>query len=220
MERTVWIVISVLAVAVAGFFGYRAYQLSAAAKDPTHDAAMQRELADARTKEKEATRKAEQETEARRLAELKAKEEAETEARRFAQAENGRQAQELARKRAEDESAKAATELDRIRGERAQLAAEAQRLAELRARETADAQAKLAAAQRALEESERKKNAEIERQAAVIASYSRTPSPVEKLSAEQEAARRNVTRIIFPSDYKRANHYYLPLLATPEQESK
>jgi hypothetical protein len=219
MDRKVWIVIAVLAVAAAGFFGFSAYKLSSQSKagDATSEK-MKRDLAAAEAREAEALRKAKQEEEARKLAELKAKQDAETEARRIAQAQSERQAQDQARERAEQESAKAAAELERMRGERAQLAAEAQRLAELRARESADAQAKLTAAQRALEESERKKNAEIERQAAVIASYSRTPAPSDRAAESPQASRRSSVRIVFPSDYKRANHYYLPLLPGHEKE--
>lgn len=219
MERTIWISITVLAIAAAGFFGFRAYQLS---RDPgvnTQSAEMQRELDAARLAARDAARKADQDAEARRLGELKAKEEAEADARRLAQMDRDRQGQEQARKNAEDDAAKAAAELDRMRAEKAQLSSEAQRLAELRTREGADAQARLAAAQRALEESERKKNAEIERQAAVIASYSRVPNKVEKLP-EKDAARHSAARVIFPSDYKRANHYNLPLLPYSEKESK
>lgn len=219
MDRKVWIAIAVIAIAVAGFFGYRSYQLSSSQNaEGNLTAEMKRQLEDARAKEAEANRKATQEEEARRLGELKAKQEAESEARRLAQAESERLAQEQARQRAEEQAAKAAGEIERMRGERAQLTAEAQRLAELRARESADSQAKLTAAQRALEESERKKNAEIERQAAVIASYNRAPPPTEKAPLKVEETRRSSTRIVFPSDYKRANHYYLPRLPGHEKE--
>lgn len=218
MQRNVWIAVAVIALAAAAFFGVRYFQLSGNTEAEERNAAMQRELDAMRASEQEAVRKIAQETEARRLAEMKAKEEAENEARRLAQAESERVAQEQARKRAEDEARKAAAELEQIRGERARLSSEAQRLAELRARESADARAKLAAAQRALEESERKKNAEIERQAAVIASYSRSPNPTEPPTEEEKKATQRVgNRIIFPADYKRANHYYLPLLPAHER---
>lgn len=221
MDRKVWIAIAVIAIVAAGFFGFRAYQLSSReGTDGNLTAEMKRQLDDARAKESEATRRANQEEEARRLAELKSKQEAEAEARRLAQAESERKAQEQGRQRAEEQVTKATSELERIRAERAQLTAEAQRLAELRARESADSQAKLTAAQRALEESERKKNAEIERQAAVIASYSRAPDPAERAPRLPDESRRTATRIIFPSDYKRANHYSLPLLPVHEKEAK
>jgi hypothetical protein len=220
MERKVWIAIAVIAIAVAAFLGVRAYQLSQGPDDgDAASAEMKRQLDAATARALDAQRKLAQEEEARRLADLKTKQEAETEARRLAQTESERVAQEQARKRAEDEASKANSELDRMRGERAVLAAEAQRLTELRAREGADAQAKLSAAQRALEESERQKNAEIQRQAALIASYSKAPAPTEKAPLMHPNSNRG-PRIIFPSDYKRANHYYLPLLPTPEKESK
>jgi hypothetical protein len=218
MERTIWIVIAAGALVAAGFFGYRAYDVSRGqADEKAQQDQMKRDLDAANLAASEAAKKAAQETEARRLAEAKANEEAEAEARRLAQAQNEREAQEAARKRAEEEAAKAAAEIERIRGEKAALAAEAQRLTEARAREAADAQAKLAAAQRALEESELRKNAEIERQAALIASYNRAPNKVEKPTPE-ETQRQSSTRVIFPSDYKRANHYYLPLLPTATKD--
>jgi hypothetical protein len=217
MERKVWIAITVIALAVAGFLGYRVSQLSnRAPADAQHTAEMQRELDAARASAQEAARRTERETEARRLADLKAKEEAETEARRLAQSESERQAQEQARQRAEEEARKAAAELDRIRADRARLEAEAARLNELRARDSSDAQAKLTAAQRALEDSQRQKDAEIARQAAVIASYSRAPNAVER-PAEAQTEQQHTTRIVFPSNYRRANHYYLPLLPVSEK---
>ena len=216
MQRNLWIGIAVVALAVAVFFGVRTYQLSKPRADPQR-ATIERQLEDARKAEQEAARRASQEAEARRLAEDKAKRDAEAEARRLAQAESERQLQEQARQRAEAEARKAAAELERLRNERADITAEAQRLAEMRAKEAADAQAKLAAAQRALEESERKKNAEIERQAALIASYNRSPAEGETTRAEPAPAQRPAqTRIIFPSYYKRAPHYNLPLLRQRE----
>lgn len=217
MERKVWIAITVIALAIAGFFGYRVSQLSnRGPADAARNAEMQQELDAARASAQEAARRIERETEARRLADLKAKEEAEAEARRLAQSESERQAQEQARQRAEEEARKASAELDRIRADRARLEAEAARLNELRARDSSDAQARLAAAQRALEESERQKDAEIARQAAVIASYSRAPNSVER-PAESQGEQHHTTRIVFPSNYRRANHYYLPLLPLAEK---
>jgi hypothetical protein len=218
MDRTVWIIIAVVALGVAGFFGYRAYHNSSQREAELQNAAeLQKQLEESRVAAKESARKADQEAEARRLAELKQKQEAEAEARRLAQAQSERDANEAARKRAEDEKAKAEQEIERMRGDRARLEAEARRLEDLRAKESAEAQAKLAAAQKALEETERKKNAEIERQAALIASYNRQPTPVEKSAKETAAAsERSSIRYIYPIDYKRANHTYLPVLPTPE----
>lgn len=220
MDRKVWIGIAVFALAVAGFLGVRTYQLSHdSGGNEAQTEKMKRDLDAANARALAAQRTLAQEEEARRLAAEKNKVETEAEAQRLAQAESARLAQEQARKRAEDEANKATAELDRMRGERAMLAAEAQRLTELRAREAADSQAKLSAAQRALEESERQKNAEIQRQAALIASYSQGPSPEAKAPALSPESNRG-PRIIFPADYKRANHYYLPLLPTPEKQSK
>jgi hypothetical protein len=220
MDRTVWIIIAVVALAVAGFFGYKAYKNSGDQNANTQRASdLQKELEASRLAAKDANRKADQEAEARRLAELKQKQEAEAESRRLAQSQSERDGMEAARKRAEDDKLKAEQEIERMRGDKARLEAEARRLQELRTQESADAQAKLAAAQKALEDTERRKNAEIERQAALIASYSRQPSPVEKpaaAAASESSGRRSGIRYIYPIDYKRANHTYVPALATPE----
>lgn len=210
MDRTVWIIIAVVALAVAGFFGYRAYENSAQRRaDLQHSEELQRALDESRLAAKDSARRADQEAEARRLAELKAKQDGEAEARRLAQAQAEREAQEAARRRAEEEAARSAQEIERMQAERARLEADSRRLDELRTRESAEAEAKLAAAQKALQEIERQKNAEIERQAALIASYA-AQGPQ---AADAKAGRGGpLPRIIFPVDYKRGSHYTLPLL--------
>lgn len=211
MERTVWIIITVVALALAAFFGVRMLNTgkhTQANRDTA--AALERELEESRRTAKDATRKAEQETDARMMAEEAAKQRAEGEARRLAQVQAERQEQEQARIRAEEEAAKAAATIDAVRLEKAKIEAEARKLSELRAQESAEAQRKLADAQRALTESERTKNAEIERQAALIASYGRqpaimAPSPVSSPGGTVRTSRR----VIMPPDYKRGSHVNL-----------
>jgi DNA repair exonuclease SbcCD ATPase subunit len=145
----------------------------------------------------------------------------EAEARRLAQAQAEREAQESARRRAEEESNRTAQDLERIRADRARLESETRRLQELRAREAAEAERKLADAQRALRESLEEKNAEIQRQAALIAQFqsSAGSGPVEATPTESAASPRTMSRVIFsPANYKRANHYFM-LLQT-ESETK
>lgn len=211
MDRTVWIIISVVAIAIAGFLGFRVYRSGQFRSEQSARAVdLEKELESTRQSAKEAARKADLAAEARRLAELKQQQENEAESRRLAQTQAEREAYEMARKRADDDAARSAKELERIRAENAQLSAEARRLAALREREAADAQAKLDAAQRALADSEQKKNAEIERQAALIASYNHAPEA--GATTDEETRRQLGARIIYPSDYKRSSHYYLPLL--------
>jgi fused signal recognition particle receptor len=221
MDRTVWIIVAVVALAVAGFFGYRAHQssqLNESERQRTEE--LEKNLADTRLAAKEAAQRAEKEQTAREMAEAKARQVAEADARKAAQAQADRDAAELARKQAEELAAKSAQEMDRIRADKARLEAEARRLEELRAKERADAQAKLEAAQRALAETERQKNAEIERQAAVIASYAQrpvTPTPgSSSVTSSGEATREPRTRYIFPGDFKRTPHYNNLLLLPTE----
>lgn len=218
MERTVWIIITVIALALAAFFGVRGLnsgKLSQAEREQA--AALERELEQTRRSAKDAARRADQEAEARQMAEEAAKQRAEAEARRLAQVQAERQEQEAALKRAEEEAAKTASEMERIRLERARLESESRKLAELRAQEAAEAQRKLADAQKALAETERLKNAEIERQAALIASYSRQPA-LAPASGEGREKGPMPRRFIMPQDYKRSSHYYLPLLRSREGE--
>ena len=221
MDRTVWIIISIVAIAVAGFFGYRTYSDSASRKAEQSKAAeMDRQLKESQRQAKEAQRQLDQAAEAQRLAELNGAQKKEAESRQLAQAQAEREAQEMQRKQYEEKASKAAQDLERMKSEKGQLEAEARRLSELRTREANDAQAKLAAAQKALEETERQKNAEIERQAALIASYSRQPSQGPTAPTSTEASRAATSpgaRIIYPWDYKRTSHYNLLMLPAPDE---
>lgn len=218
MERTIWITTTVIALALAAFFGVKGLTSGKQTQaEREQAAALGRELDQSRRAKEEAERRAKQEIEARQMAEDTARQRAEAEARRLAQAQAERQEQELARKRAETETAKAATEIEQMRLEKARIEAEARKLAELRAMEAADAQRKLADAQKALSDTERLKNAEIERQAALIASYSRQPALTPAVAkADAGAKTPPARRFILPPDYKRASHYYLPLITAQE----
>lgn len=218
MERTIWIIITVIALALAAFFGVKGLNSGKQSQaERAQSAALELELDQSRRARQEADRKALQEEEARKMAEDAAKQRAEAEARRLAQAQAERQEQELARKRAEEETAKATAEIEKIRLEKARLETEARKLAELRAQEAAEAQRKLADAQKALSDSERLKNAEIERQAALIASYSRQPALAAAPAKSDDAGKGPAARrFIMPTDYKRSSHYYLPLITAEE----
>lgn len=217
MDRTIWVIIAVVAISVAGFFGYRAHQASE--KQKAHlarNSQLEAELEASRMAERDAARLADQEAEARRLSGLKAQQETEAEARRLAQSAAELEAQEMARIQAEEAAQRAATELERIRSEKALLEAEARRLREQRELEAAEAARNLEEAQMALEEMERRKNAEINRQAELIAAYSREPTPSPVVSESEEELRRR-SRIVFPANYKRAAHTYVLL---PELEDE
>lgn len=218
MDRTIWVIIALVAISTAGFFGYRAHQASE--KQKAHlarNSQLEAELDASRQAEREAARLADQEAEARRLAGLKAQQETEAEARRLAQSAAEFEAQELARKQAEESAVRSAMELERIRSEKTLLEAEARRLREQREIEAAEAARNLEDAQLALAEMERRKNEEINRQAELIAAYSRdsTPTPVVG-SAEEEMRRRS--RFVFPANYKRAAHTYVLLPEIEEQK--
>jgi hypothetical protein len=66
---------------------------------------------------------------------------------------------------------------------------------------------------------ERRKNAEINRQAELIAAYNRdsTPTPVISNSSSDDEEMRRRSRFVFPANYKRAAHTYVLL---PELEDE
>jgi hypothetical protein len=224
MDRTVWIIVAVAALGVAGFFGYRAQQNSQLRAEESQRASdLEKNLAETRLAAKEAAQRAEQAQSALDMAAAKARQAAEADARQAAQAQAERDAAEKARKQAEEVAAKSVQEMDRIRADKARLEAEARRLEELRAKERAEAQAKVDAAQRALADTERQKNAEIERQAAVIASYSQRPASstpagdrASSVVRGESSAREPRVRFIYPADFKRAAHYNNSFLLTTE----
>jgi hypothetical protein len=218
MERTIWITTTVIALALAAFFGVKGLTSGKQTQaEREQAAAISRELDQSRRATLDAERRAKQEMDARQMAEDTARQRAEAEARRLAQAQAESQEQELARKRAESEAAKAAAAIEQMRLEKARIETEARKLAELRAMEAAEAQRKLADAQKALSETERLKNAEIERQAALIASYSRQPAPMPAApKADAGTKAPHARRFILPPDFKRNSHYYLPLITAEE----
>ncbi|MGH8021430.1 MAG: hypothetical protein ACREIA_24745 [Opitutaceae bacterium] len=215
--KAILIIVAVLAIVAAAFFGVRYSQSAKSrAEEGQRMDALSAELEKARGRQEELERKAAQAANARAMAEEAARKSAEAEARRLAQAQADREAQETARKRAEAEAQQAAQDIEGIRAERARLEAETQRLQELRTEEAAEAERNLAEAKRALEESLREKNAEIERQAALIAEYSQRAEggPLkesEVAESESPVSPETMSRVIFPRNYKRASHYYMSL---------
>lgn len=212
MNRTVWIVVAIVAVIAAAVLGIQFKKASDARRAEMQRAAeLEKQLETARAAEREAQTKADQEAEARRLFMLQAQREAEAEARRLAQAQAEMEEQEKARRAAEAAAAAAAAEAERIRQEREKLAAEAQRLAELREKERAEAERKLAEARAALQAALEEKEREIARQAALIASYNKRLNRVEKpevsATADTPAPEKAYRpRIIMPPDFKRSSH--------------
>ncbi len=222
LMKGILIIVAALAIAAAAFFGVR-YSQSAKSRVEGQERAdaLSLELEKARARQGELERKAAQAANARAMAEDAARKNAEAEARRLAQAQADREAQEAARKRAEQEATAAARQIEQIRAERARLEAETNRLRELRAQEAAEAGRNLAEAKRALEDSLREKNAEIERQAALIAEYGekKQSGPV-KAEESSPVSPEAMSRVIFPSNYKRANHYYMSLQMEAARKDK
>lgn len=221
MDRIVWIIIAVVALAVAGFFGFRASQTAQSQRNENERTGqLETELAALRAREQEMVRLEKQEANARELAENKVRQAAEAEARRLAQAQAERDAQENARAAAEAEAARAAEALEALRMEKARIESQAQQTRELRKRERAEAEAKLRAAQESLADLEARKNAEIARQAALIDTYSRQerPTPIAAIPDEEKRAHKLGPRYVFPADYKRGPHTLVPLLPATSGE--
>lgn len=218
MKRGVLIGIIILLLALAGFFAYRFH-----ADQVTRDQEAARAADAAQNAERtrlDAQRRAEADTEAKRLAELKAKQEAEESTHRANTARLEREAADAARLAAEQKAARLAADREarRLAAEQAEL--DAQRLATLREQDARDAEAKRLAAIKALEDAENDRRATVDREQARLEAL-RRQQELDALAAA--AARHQIDRMVFPEDYKRRRHYYLNvelinagLLASPD----
>lgn len=209
MNKTIVTLIVTVAVALAAFFGYRSVQATR-----EHQADTQRvseltaEIEAIRQAEKEALKRAEEDAEARRLAGIKARQDAEAEAVRLAEAEALREREEAARRRAEVDAAEAAMALALLAEEKSVVEDEVRRLADLRLRESKEAEERFLEAERALRKSEEEalaRQAEIDRQAALLDSLHREQQ-AESIVVDTEEEKWRA-RFVYPVDYKRGNHY-------------
>lgn len=209
MNKTIVVLIVTVAVALAAFFGYRSVQDTRERQAETQRAnELTAEIETIRQAEKEALRRAEEDAEARRLAGIKARKDAEAEAVRLAEAEALREREEAARRRAEADAAEAVLALALLAEEKSMVEDEVRRLADLRLQEAKEAEERFLTAERALRESEAEteaRQAEIDRQAALLNSLHREEQAETIVTDTEEEKWRS--RFVYPVDYKRGNHY-------------
>ena len=209
MNKTIVAIIVTVAVGLAAFFGYRSVQATKVVKAETQRASeLAAEIETIRLAEKEALRRAEEDAEARRLAGIKARQDAEAEAVRLAEVEALRKREEAARRRAEADAAEAVLALALLTEEKSAAEAESRRLADLRLQEAKEAEERFLEAQRALRESTEEsaaRQAEIDRQAALLDSLHREKQAKSIVVDTEEEIRQS--RFVYPVDYKRGNHY-------------
>ncbi|RKX33577.1 MAG: hypothetical protein DRP71_10005 [Verrucomicrobia bacterium] len=209
MNKTIVALIVTVAVALAAFFGYRSVQATKEREVETRRATeLTAEISAIRLAEKEALKRAEVDAEARRLAGIKARQEAEAEAVRLAEVEALREREEAARRRAEADAAEAVLALALLAEEKSVVEDEVRRLADLRLQEAKEAEERFLAAERALRESEEEtkaRQAEIDRQAALLDSLHRRQQAESIVVDTEEEIRQS--RFVYPVDYKRGNHY-------------
>ncbi len=213
MNKTIVTLIVTVAVASAAFFGYRSVQTTREHQAETRRVSeLTAEIEAIRQAEKEALKRAEEDAEARRLAGIKARQDAEAEAVRLAEAEALREREEAARRRAEADAAEAAMALALLSEEKSVVEEEVRRLADLRLREAKEAEERFLEAERALRKSEEEaeaRQAEIDRQAALLDSLHREQQ-AESIVVDSEEEKWR-TRYVYPVDYKRGNHYRITL---------
>ncbi len=209
MNKTIVTLIVTVAVALAAIFGYRSVQATKERQAETQRAnELTAEIEAIRQAEKEALKRAEEDAEARRLAGIKARKGAEAEAVRLAEAEALREREEAARRRAEIDAAEATVALALLAEEKALVEDEVRRLADLRLQEAKEAEERFLGAERALrisEEETKARQAEIDRQAALLDSLHRDQQAESIVTDTEEEEWRS--RFVYPVDYKRGNHY-------------
>jgi len=197
MNRTVGSVLIVVLLLLSGFFGYRAYRSSMDRDILARQAEAAR--ADAERLKAEADRRVAAETEARRLAELKSQQDAQQNEERLAKLRADEAAAEAARYAAAEAARQESEQLARVRREKETAEAESRRLAAMRDKDAAEAEAARADALRRIEEIERLKRQQADRDAALAAQKAREaqwhPGPM-------------MDRMLFTPDFKGRQHYY------------
>lgn len=215
MNRGIIITVIVIALAAgSGVYGYRNYQ-----QNKEREQAARRDSFEKFEKERlarETQKKAEADAEARRLAEAKtaadAKAAAEEQERlRIAQVEA-----ETRRLQAEKEAFDAAETLKKVALEKQKLAAEARIELERREKAAAEAEAARVNALNEIARVEREKKAAADREAARLAALKRQ----QELETTEVAKAPVITRAIYPTDYKRRDHYYLEVEMKNSENAK
>lgn len=213
MQRKHLIILIIALLAGGGFATYRAYQAS-----------LEKQLADKQAAEAaaetarvkfEAQKRTELETEAKRLADLKAAEEARNQEALLARLRAEQAANEAARIAAIEEARRVSDQLARLRAEKEAADLESRRLSDLRAKDSAAAELARLDAIKKLEDLERQTRelaaAQAAAQAALDAARNREPlwQPGKQLD-----------RNILPADYKRRQHYYQQVFTTNAEASR
>jgi len=204
MNRRTVIALIIIALAVGGgIIGYRNYQ-----QDKESEQAARRAVFEKSEKERiarEEQKKADAEAEARRLAEAKASADAEASAKELERQRAEQAAADALRLQDEQSAKQVAAERERLALEKQKADAEARVELQRRVKASADAEAaRLAALNEIARAEKEKKDAEV-REAARLAALKRQ----QELEASEASKVPVITRTIYPTDYKRREHYYL-----------
>jgi len=204
MNRGTIITLIVIALAlVGGTFGYRKYQQNKEREQADRRAVF--EKYEQERLAREAQKKAEAATEAQRLADAKAAADAEANAKELERLRAEQAEAEARRLVAEQEAQQATAARERLALEKQRADATAHVELERREKAAAEAEAARLAALNEIARVEKQKKDAADREAARLAALKR--------QQELEAAEANkipvITRAIYPTDYKRREHYYL-----------
>ncbi|MSU70515.1 MAG: chromosome partitioning protein ParA [Opitutaceae bacterium] len=203
MKKTPVIVVALMfgfVVPISGYRGYRAASartLAAQREADERAAAVQHRL--------EIERRAAAEMEALRLTTTRNEADAAEAAARFAQLRTDAVAAESTRKAAEEEIVRLTAERERLRLEMEAAQEEARLQAEAREREAAQAEKARNEALQKLKALEQAKQDPVDRETARLAALKHQ----QELEAAQSRTQRD--RSIYPTDYGRREHYYMPV---------
>lgn len=204
MNRRTIIALIIIALAVGGgIIGYRNYQQNNESERAARRAVFEKSEKDRIAREEQ--KKAETEAEAHRLAEAKAAADAEASAKELERLRAERADADARRLQAEQDAQQTVAERERLALEKHKADAEARVELQRRVKAAADAEAARLAALGEITRVEKEKKDADAREAARLAALQRQ----QELEVAESHKVPVITRTIYPTDYKRREHYYL-----------
>jgi len=204
MNRRIIVALIVVALAVGGgIIGYRNYDQNKESERAARRAVFEKSERERIAREEQ--KKAEAEAEARRLAEARAADDAESGAKELERLRAVEAEAEARRLQAEQEVREAAEARDRLALEKQKADAEARAELQRRVKAAADAETARLAALNEIARADREKKEAATREAARLAALQRQ----QELEAAELKKIPLINRAIYPTDYKRREHYYL-----------
>jgi hypothetical protein len=204
MNRGIIITLIVIALAAGGgVYGYRNHKQNTEREMQERRAAFDK--AEAARHAEEARKNQETLAEARRLADAKAAAESEASAKELERLRIEQADAEARRVAAEEEANQAIKAREKLALEKQQADAEARAELERRVKAAADAETARLASLQELSRLEHEKKAAADRETARLAALQRQ----QELEASEARKTPEISRSIYPADYKRRQHYYL-----------